>query len=236
MLRRTAIALTCALLLLAAAACSSSDKGAQQTPTTAKHRTTTSRPAHSTTTRPSTPTTAGITVPPPPELSSLILGTGPPGYEQQADDIGDTGPTDLDKAAEDDNSDTARATLQSAGFQDGYQRQWTSIDSSTGNTLNQDFVFLYRFATPEGAAAWMQHWRVNLITTNTSKTRINTFTPPEIPGAVGLSAINAKQGSTGVVLFTKGPYAVQALVVGGPSVDQTGSASDMAFAQYQHLP
>ena len=97
-------------------------------------------------------------------------------------------------------------------------------------------MFLYRFATPEGARAYVQHWRVTLIDTNTGGAPITSFEPPLIPDAVGISAIDPKQGSTGVVLFAKGQYAVQALVIGGPSIDQSGGASDMAYAQYQRLP
>ena len=221
--------------MLVASACSSDGGTAQPTPTTAKRRPPTTRPARPTTTRPAVPTTAGITVPPPPPLADLILGEGPPGFEQQPDDVGDTGPTNLAKATDDDISPEAGRALVSAGFQGGYQRQWTSVDD-IGNTLNQDFVFLYRFATPEGAEAWVRHWRVTLIDTNTGAAPLTSFEPPLIPGAVGISAIDPKQGSTGVVLFTKGPYAVQAFVIGGPSVDQSGAAADMAYAQYQRLP
>ena len=65
---------------------------------------------------------------------------------------------------------------------------------------------------------------------------LHPIDPELIPGAVGLSAVTTKQGSTGVVLFTKGQYAVEALVVGGPGVDQSGSSDDIAYAQYQQLP
>jgi hypothetical protein len=236
-IHRTAIVLSCGLLLVAGAACSSSggNDAAQQQPTTtvkkhpAKHPT---HPAGSTTTRPAGPTT--IAGPPPPQLADLILANGPAGFVRQSDDLGDTGPTNLAKASDDDNSADARDALLSAGFTDGYQRLWTNVDAS-GSTLDQDYLFLYRFATPEGAQAWMQHWRETLLTTN-GKTAVQPFTPELIPGAVGLAANTPKQGSTGVVLFTKGQYAVQALVVGGPNVDQSVGADDIAYAQYQQLP
>ena len=116
----------------------------------------------------------------------------------------------------------------------GYQRQWTSAGVD-GNTTSQDYLFLYRFRTPQGAAAYAQHWRLTLLNTTTSETPLQSFTPPFIPDANGLSLAD-KQGSIGVVLFAKGQYAVQALVNGGPSIDQSGPASDMAYAQYQRLP
>jgi hypothetical protein len=234
-LKRTATAISSALLVLACSCSGSGGGQAQQSPTSTavKRRPPTTRSLRPTTTIYAGPTT--VAVPPPPGLADLILSTGPAGFEQQPDAVGDTGPTNLAKATNDDISQDGRRALLSAGFEAGYQRQWTSIDP-TGNTPNQDFVFLYRFATPAGAQSYVQHWQVTLLTTNTSSATIQSFTPPFIPGAIGLSAIDSKQGSTGVVLFAKGQYAVQALVIGGPSVDQSGSASDMAYAQYQRLP
>lgn len=230
MLNRTAIAISGALLVVACS-CSSGSSTAQP-PTTAKRRPPTTRPSK-VTTIPKTPTTSAVTTPPPTPLADLILSTGPSGFEQQADDVADTGPTNLAKAADDDNSDTARQALLSSGFEAGYQRQWTSVDAS-GNTTNADFVFLYRFATPEGAQAYAQHWRLALLNTN-QRSPVQSFSPPFIPNANGLS-IADKQGSIGVVLFAKGQYAVQVLVNGAPSIDQSGAASVMAFAQYQRLP
>ena len=225
--------LSCGLLLVVGSACSSSgnDGAAQKQPTTTvKRRTPTTKKSH-----PTTPTTTPVTAPAGPRLTDLILSNGPAGYVRQADDVGDTGPTNLVKATNDDNCADAREALLSAGFNAGYQRLWTSVDS-TGVSLNQDYLFLYRFDTPEGAQAWVQHWQVCLLANQSAKAPIQPFTPPLIPDAVGMSAVSEKQGSTGIVLFQKGPYAVQALVVGGPGVDQSGTAADIAYAQYQQLP
>jgi hypothetical protein len=237
---RIAISLGCGLLLLAGTACSSSGgkSSPQQLPTTTVRKrpvTRATKPARSTTTKPGTPTTTPVTLAPQPKLADLILSSGPAGYVLQPDDIGDTGPTNLIKATNDDNSADARAALLSAGFDAGYQRLWTSVDDK-GVNLNQDYLFLYRFKTPEGAQAFMQHWRLGLLDTVGGKAAATSFTPPLIPDAVGVSAISQEQGSTGVVLFTKGIYAVQALVVGAPAVDQSGVASDIAYAQYEQLP
>jgi hypothetical protein len=234
-LKRTATGISSALVVLACSCSSSGGGQAQQSPTTVKRHPPTTQPGRPTTTVHAGPTTTTVAVPPPPALADLILSTGPAGFEQQPDDVADTGPTNLAKATDDDISQDGRHALLSAGFEAGYQRSWTSIDP-TDNTPDQDFVFLYRFATPEGAQAYVQHWKVTLLTTNTSAATIQSFTPPFIPDAIGLSAIDSKQGSTGVVLFAKGQYAVQALVIGGPSKDQSGSAADMGYAQYQRLP
>ena len=89
------------------------------------------------------------------------------GFKLQSEDIADTGPTDLNKAALDDVSCNvgcdARQELTSAGFVDGYQRPWTSVDE-TGSTVNQDYIYLYEFESPEGARQYAQHWRETLLT------------------------------------------------------------------------
>jgi hypothetical protein len=234
-LNRTAIAISAALLVVACS-CSSGGSKAQPpapTPTTAKRRPPVTRRSTATS-APAGPTTSPVTAPPAPALADLILSTGPPGFELQADDVADTGPTNLAKATDDDVSPDGGRALMSSGFQGGYQRQWTSVDAGTGNTLSADFAFLYQFATPEGAQAYVQHWRLTSLNTN-QDAAIQSFTPPFIPGAFGLSVID-KRGSTAAVMFSKGQYAVQVLVSGGPLIDQSGAATDMAFAQYQRLP
>ena len=179
------------------------------------------------------PVTAPATTPAP-TISELIVSTAPAGLVLQPDNVADTGPTNLVKAVNDDNSPDARAALLSAGFEQGYQRQWAGTDAN-GNTTNQDFLFLYRFATPAGAQAYAQHWRLALLNTNQGSP-IQSFTPPFIPGANGLSVQDPQLASTGVVLFAKGQYAVQALVIGGVSVDESGPATQLAYEQYQLLP
>ena len=232
-MNRTAIVLSCGLLLVTAAACSSSggNGAAQQQPTTTVKKHPAKRPTHPAGGATTTTTIAG---PPQPQIADLILTNGPAGFVRQPDEVGDTGPTNLAKAADDDNSADAHEALVSAGFDTGYQRLWTNVDQA-GSTLNQDYLFVYRFKSPEGAQAWAQHWQTTLLTTN-GKTKVQSFVPDLIPGAVGISAVSAKQGSTGVVLFTKDQYAVQALVVGGPGVNQSSAADDIAYAQYQQLP
>ncbi len=230
---RRAIASGCALIAVAAAY--SSSNGSAKAPAT------TTRPAASSTTGSSTSTTVAPstvpTTPPPLSLPALILSEVPGGFALQPDDVADTGPTNLAKAALDDvgcnATCNARKVLVDAGFVRGYQRQWTGVDAN-GDALNQDFVFLYQFRTPEGAQAYAQHWRVTLLTTNQGAALLS-FTPALIPGANGLR-VQDKLGSTGIVFFAKGPYAVQALVNGGPDIDQSGPASQLAAQQYLRLP
>jgi hypothetical protein len=197
---------------------------AGSTPTT-----TTSGPGP--TAAPTTPTT------PPVSLASLILDTVPSGYQRQADDVGQTGPTNLAQAALDDVSPTARRALLVTGFVNGYQRQWTSTD---GYTIDQ--VFLYEFSTPKGAQGYAQHWHDTLLSSNAGGPALQSFTPPFLPaGALGLQGQD-KSGSTGVVMFAAGNYAVEATVNGGVAAvgdapaDQSGPATSLAVAQYQRLP
>ena len=52
-----------------------------------------------------------------------------------------------------------------------------------------------------------------------------------------MSAETAGEGVLeSVTIFAKGPYAVRAVVNGGPFVDQSGPATDLASQQYQRLP
>lgn len=220
---RRAIAASCALVALGAA-CSGS-KGSAGGATTTVPPTTAARPTTTTTTRPATPTTL-----PPDSLAALIVGDVP-GYTRQADDIGDTGPTSLQKASLDDAcvSCDPHAELTSDGFESGYQRQWVGATDSSGTQL-QAFLFLYRFTTPAGAQRYAQHWQSTV-----GGAGVAPFTPAFIPGAVGLT-VSDSSGSTGIAIFTKGQYAVKAQVTGGPNADQSGHAGQLALAQYANLP
>ena len=96
------------------------------------------------------------------------------------------------------------------GFVDGYQRQWTS--SPDGYTIDQ--IFLYEFQTPEGRARATRSTGGTPCVQTNSGSPLQTFTPAFIPGAFGLQA-QGKTGSTAVVMFAKGIYAVEATVNGG---------------------
>jgi hypothetical protein len=186
-----------------------------------------------TTTAPVTTTTAASHVES--SLATLILTTVPSGYAQDPDDVGQTGPTDITQAALDDVSPTARHALVVTGFVGGYQRQWTSSD---GYTIDQDF--LYQFQTAKGAQGYAQHWRETLLATNQGVT-LDSFTPGFLPGAFGLEDKDST-GSTAVVMFAKGDYAVEATVNGGsallgaPPIDESDAAITLAAAQYSRLP
>jgi len=168
-------------------------------------------------------------------LGALMLGDIP-GYTRQSDDLADTGPTDLAKATLDDVGCNlgcdARAELTSAGFVHGWQRQWTNLDASGREA--QNFVFLYQFKTPTGAQRYAAHWRDTLLTTNQGAA-VQEFTPAFVPGGSGLR-VSDKSGSTGIAMFTKGPYAVKTQVTAGPELDESGPAGSLAALQFGRLP
>lgn len=198
---------------------------------------TTSRPK-STTAIPSTSATASTTtttiLATGPPLESLILKIAPSGYSPMADSVADTGSTNFAKAAVDDpfgSPAAAKAALVSAGFLRGYERQWATSDA-----IGQNFLFLYQFATPAGAQEYVLHWQAGIEATGGGPASVPVpFAPSLIPGAIGLRS-GDKTGSSGIVLFSKGPYAVEAEVAGGPSINQSLPANALALAQYTLLP
>jgi hypothetical protein len=246
-----AIATACALLALGSACSSAKPFVAPPTSTTLfsgpvttrsspATSSTTGASASSTTTEPAVTTTTAATTQPtvaPTSLAALILATAPSAYPRQPDDVGQTGPTNITEAALDDVSPNARRALLVTGFVNGYQRQWTSPD---GYTIDQ--IFLYQFSTPKGAQGYAQHWHDTLLKTNQKGITLLAFTPAFLPGgALGLQSKD-ETGSTAVVMFARGTYAVEATVnsgaavVGSPPVDQSGAATALALAQYQRLP
>jgi len=220
-------------MLVLGSGCSSAKKDVAP-PATAPATAVAVSPAnHPTTTAPVTTTTPASNVES--SLATLILTTVPSGFARDPDDVGQTGPTDITQAALDDVSPTARHALVVTGFVGGYQRQWTSSD---GYTIDQDF--LYQFQTAKGAQGYAQHWRETLLATNQGAS-LDSFTPGFIPGGFGLE-VKDNTGSTAVVMFAKGDYAVEATVNGGsalpgaPPVDQSEPAIAFAAAQYSRLP
>ena len=108
----------------------------------------------STTTRPSNPTAttqpkATPTTVAGPDLAKLIPSSVPSGFTQVPDDVADTGPANITKAAQDDLDRNGAAILRQAGFLQGYQRTWTK----PGGGGDDNILLLYQFATPEGASS-----------------------------------------------------------------------------------
>ena len=161
-------------------------------------------------------------------FASLLITSVPDGFAQQIDSVADTGPTDLAKAALDDNSPNARRALLVTGFVRGYQRLWTGLDAQQNDS--QNFIFLYEFQSQKGAEGYAEHWRQTDVQ-NATGAAPTTFSPAYMPGSVGLR-IQDKTGSTGIVIFSKGVYAVRAIVNGASKENPEHAVTQLALGEY----
>jgi hypothetical protein len=163
-----------------------------------------------------------------PQLQTLILRAVPSGFIQQPDAVGDTGPSNLAKAARDDGTKGARSALLKAGFTHGYQRLWVERGAQ-----DQNIIFVYAFRRPAGAVAYRDR-TITLLPGHVQQPLVS-FSVLGIPGAVGYQG-HSGQTTGAIVLFVKGNYLVQA-VVNSPSgqPDQSGAAQALANAQYTRI-
>jgi hypothetical protein len=208
--------------LVVGAACSSgsasSGESSTTTSTTVGGTTISSSPSSSTTTIPTGYAT----------LAALLLTNVPRGLTLQPDKIADTGATNLDKAVQDAVASNAAQVLKGAGFTAGYQRSWASVDLA-----QHDVIFLYQFASAAGAAQYATD-RVSELEAANAALAIGRFAV-FIAGAVGLHS-ESPDSSFGVVVFSKGVYAVEALSTDASKNDQSFAAAALAGAQNQRLP
>jgi hypothetical protein len=161
-------------------------------------------------------------------LASLLLTNVPRGLTLQPDKIADTGATNIDKAIQDAVAPNAAQVLRGAGFTAGYQRSWASADLA-----QHDVIFLYQFASAAGAARYATD-RVSELEAANAALTIGRFAVL-IAGAVGLHS-ESPDSSFGVVVFSKGVYAVEALSTDASKNDQSLAAAALAGAQNQRLP
>ena len=157
-------------------------------------------------------------------LARLLLNGLPPGYQQAPDSAGQTGPSDLAKAADDDGGPAAKQVLMFDQFVAGYQRMWTR-----GNS--QIIEFLYEFGTPRGAVAYGERQLAGDATAP-SGDQLTPFAVPNIPGARGF-AISGSDGPADVVLFTRAGFLVQ-IVINGTDASAPAAAT-LAAEQYNRL-
>jgi hypothetical protein len=223
-MRRTAC-LALALLTLLPAACGDDDD--------------TGDAAEETTTTTAAPDATGTTAPgvvcDPVALDAAALADArpdgvPAGYELQPEAVGDTGPSDLAKAAEDDGEDGAEAALSGARFRRGYQWLWISDDDS------QLIGFVYEFCDEAGAGAYRDR--------GLSRTGLTEF-PVETDGSEALQGAEGRSGATGPVgtarvLVVRGPYLVvasaNAELAQHSLEDLQSQATDLAEAIVGKLP
>jgi hypothetical protein len=158
------------------------------------------------------------------KLEPKLIKTVPAGYIQQDDSVGDTGPSDLDKAVRDEGGDDAREVLTRDGFVAGYQRYWTKGDDEL-------IDFLYQFSNPTGTNDYFQR-TVEVFGTSDEDTTVTTFAVANVPGAKGFLA-KTPDGDSAVVVFTRGNYIGQ-VVLNGTDATQAAIQS-LAKQQYDNL-
>lgn len=158
-------------------------------------------------------------------LQSRLIQSVPTGYVQQADDVADTGPSDLDKAVRDELEPDARTALTAAGFVAGYQRYWA--DPKGGAIVE----FVYQFRDETAATGYLERWVDGATDPTAGPT--NPFIVPEVPGARGLST-STSEGPAAIVLLSRGAYTAQ-VVVHGADAATPELAMQLAKQQYDRL-
>jgi hypothetical protein len=161
-------------------------------------------------------------------LAARLVASVPPGFVPQADSVGNTGPSDLAKAARDDGGSDAQGALTAAGFLHGYQRLWSPADKA-----QQLIVILYHFKTADGAAAYGQ--RMAAAAAGDAAAAPAPLAISGIPGAVGFSGAVGSARSAQAI-FTRGVYTVGVIVHGRAAATAAAQVQQIATAQYALLP
>jgi hypothetical protein len=175
-----------------------------------------------------TPSTTATTTPDDQALGGVLLDELPLEGFVLADPVLGAGPMDLDAAASAEADPAAeRSLLEETGFERGASRTWLAT--------SQDVVYVavYDFATPEGAATYLQ------ASTERLEARGATgFDVPEVPGATGVTTVeDGEEGPfTGHgVLFATGDRWVLVLVASPTSARPPEDARAVAAAQAARL-
>jgi hypothetical protein len=161
------------------------------------------------------------------DLGKALNISLPDGYMLQPDQVGDTGPSDLEKAARDDGGEDARDVLTRTRFVRGYQRMWSRAE-------DDDFVvYLYQFADNAGAAEYTARLTADATTPSPTVT-VQQFDVPGIGGAVGVNTSEPAL-ATSSVTFVKGPYSVQVVANAPKATGLQSLATAVAEEQYSRL-
>lgn len=161
------------------------------------------------------------------DLSEALDISVPEGYAVQADEVGDTGPSDLEKAIRDDGGDDARDVLTRTRFVRGYQRMWSR------NEDDEIVAYVYQFADHAGALEYTTRVTAGADAPVDGMT-ISRFEVPAINGAVGVTGYDAKFASSSVI-FVTGPYSVQMVVNGATPTGLEALAVALAEEQSSRL-
>jgi hypothetical protein len=161
------------------------------------------------------------------DLSKALTISVPDGYMLQPDSVGDTGPSDLDKAVADDGEADARDVLTRTHFVRGYQRMWARSED------DQIVSYVYQFADHGGAVEFTNRLTADAGAGGPGVTA-STFPVPALDGAVGVNSSDASS-ATSSVTFVKGPYSVQLVVNGSTPTGLQSFATALAEEQSSRL-
>jgi hypothetical protein len=161
------------------------------------------------------------------DLSKAINISVPEGYVRQPDEVGDTGPSNLDKAISDDGEEDARDVFTRDRFLRGYQRQWSASED------DEIVSYVYQFADNAGALDYTKRLTADA-GAQTQGVSVSLFNVPSIDGAVGVNGSDPNF-ATSSVTFVKGPYSVQVVVNGASPNGLQSMVGALAEEQYSRL-
>jgi hypothetical protein len=161
------------------------------------------------------------------ELSEALEISVPEGYILQPDEVGDTGPSDLEKAVADDGQEDARGVLTKTRFVRGYQRMWSASEA------DEIIAYVYQFADHAGAVEYTTRLTADA-GAQTDGVTIEKFTVETIAGSIGVSS-SGPGFATSSVTFVKGPYSVQMVINGASPTGLQSIVTALAEEQYSRL-
>ncbi len=160
------------------------------------------------------------------DLAKTLDLAVPESYVLQSDEVGETGPADLEKAARDDGAADAKEVLTRTRFVRGYQRMWKA-------GRDEIVSYVYQFADHAGAAEYTAHVAADA-SAPSAGVSIEKFEVPGIHEAVGVDSSDPAVAESSVT-FVKGAYSVQ-VVLNGPSPDGLQAlVTALAEEQYSRL-
>ena len=161
------------------------------------------------------------------DLAKALNISVPEGYMLQPDEVGDTGPSDLEKAIRDDGEDDARDVLTRTRFVRGYQRMWSLSED------DEIVSYVYQFADHAGALEYTNRLTADA-GAQTDGVTIDKFNVDSITGSVGVNGSDPNF-ATSSVTFVKGPYSVQMVVNGATPTALQSLVTALAEEQYSRL-
>jgi len=161
------------------------------------------------------------------ELSKALEISVPDGYMLQPDEVGDTGPSDLEKAIRDDGEDDARDVLTKTRFVRGYQRMWSRSED------DEIVAYVYQFADNAGAVEYTKRLTADA-GAQTDGVTIEKFSVPGINGSIGVNGSDPTF-ATSSVTFVKGPYSVQMVINAASPTGLQSIVTALAEEQYSRL-